>query len=63
MKISNDLNLKHDVKSNIAALVSACEVLDNEWENDPLLVEQIILLSFAKLEELRKNLEAYHLSK
>ena len=53
-------NLKHDVTSHLGALLSAFELIQDEWESNPQLVDQIVSLSAQKIVELQKSLDKFH---
>lgn len=50
----------HDIKAAISALTNAMELISEEWEKNPELVERIIPLSIDKLKELQDELNKYH---
>jgi hypothetical protein len=57
--MSNNKNV-HDIKSAISALTNAMELITEEWDKSPELVDRIIPLSIEKLKELQKELDKYH---
>jgi len=47
----------HDINSSISALMGAVEVINDEWQSNPELVEKILPLTMDKLNELHCQLQ------
>jgi hypothetical protein len=52
-------NLTHDINSTLSSLLSALELVNDEWKNNPELVDKILPLTTQKLELLREQLVLY----
>lgn len=58
---SNDPSLlSHDINSTLSSLISALELVNEEWRQNPELVDKIIPLTAQKLELLQEQLKLYH---
>lgn len=55
--MSNLSKSNHDIKSAISALINAVELINEEWEKNPELVDRIIPLTVDKLNELKNLLD------
>jgi hypothetical protein len=51
--------LIHDINSSISALLSSMELINDEWRNNPELVDKIIPLTKEKISELELLLKEY----
>ena len=51
--------ITHDINSALSALLSAFEMSRDEWKSNPELVEKILPLTHAKINELQSHLERY----
>lgn len=49
----------HDINSSLQALLGAVEVMKDEWQNNPELVDKILPLTVDKLHELHGQLQNY----
>ncbi len=49
----------HDINSSLQALMGAVEVMKDEWQSNPQLVDKILPLTVDKLHELNMQLENY----
>jgi hypothetical protein len=49
----------HDINSSLQALVGAVEVMKDEWQSNPELVDKILPLTVDKLHELHRHLQKY----
>jgi len=49
----------HDINSSLQALMGAVEVMKDEWQSNPQLVDKILPLTVDKLHELHSQLENY----
>ncbi len=63
----NDLNnpksvIIHDINSTLSALMSAMELMNDEWRNNPELVDKILPLTEQKLSLLKEQLSLYRQS-
>ena len=60
-KFSNTVesNLTHDINSTLSSLLSALELVNDEWKNNPELVDKILPLTAQKLELLQEQLILY----
>lgn len=63
--LQNDLKSKqtaqliHDINSSLQALTGAVEVMKDEWQSNPELVDRILPLTVEKLHELHGQLQNY----
>lgn len=57
---SDKSSLSHDINSTLCALISALELVSEEWDKNPELVDKIIPLTTQKLDLLKEQLHAYH---
>jgi hypothetical protein len=51
--------LDHDINSSIGALLSAFELVKDEWQANPELVDRILPLTVEKIIELQLLLQNY----
>jgi hypothetical protein len=60
-KLDNSLqdNVTHDINSTLSALLSALELVNDEWKTNPELVDKILPLTVQKLDLLREQLILY----
>lgn len=56
---STENNLTHDINSTLSALLSALELVNDEWKSNPELVDKILPLTTQKLDLLREQLLLY----
>lgn len=49
----------HDINSSLQALMGAVEVMKDEWQINPELVDKILPLTVDKLHELHGHLQTY----
>ena len=54
---------EHDIKSSLAALQNAIEVVSEEWHSNQELVDRILPLMAKKVEEIKIAVDAYHFEK
>ena len=52
-------NITHDINSTLSALLSALELVNDEWKSNPELVDKILPLTAQKLDLLREQLVLY----
>lgn len=53
MSLQNDSSkIKHDINSAVSSLLSALQLINDEWDKNPELVERILPLTKEKLSEL-----------
>ena len=52
-------NITHDINSTLSALLSALELVNDEWKTNPELVDKILPLTAQKLDLLREQLVLY----
>lgn len=52
-------NITHDINSTLSALLSALELVNDEWKTNPELVDKILPLTAQKLDLLREQLILY----
>ncbi len=50
----------HDINASLSSLISALELINDEWKNNQQLVEKIVPLTQKKLIELQKSLTDYY---
>lgn len=55
--------IKHDINSTLSSVMGAVELINDEWEENPELVEKILPLTKEKLIELQEKLALYYRSK
>lgn len=55
--------IKHDINSALSSVMGAVELINDEWEENPELVEKILPLTKEKLMELHEKLALYYRSK
>ncbi len=60
-KIDNltESNLTHDINSTLSSLLSAFELINDDWKSNPELVDRILPLTVNKLELLIEQLNLY----
>ena len=56
---TNEANLTHDINSTLSSLLSALELVNDEWKSNPELVDKILPLTSQKLDLLREQLNLY----
>ena len=56
---SSQGNITHDINSTLSALLSALELVNDEWKTNPELVDKILPLTAQKLDLLREQLILY----
>ena len=54
-----DSHLTHDINSTLSSLLSAFELINDEWKSNPELVDKILPLTVNKLELLIGQLSHY----
>jgi hypothetical protein len=52
-------SLTHDINSTLSSLLSALEVVNDEWKTNPALVDKILPLTTHKLELLQEQMRLY----
>ena len=52
-------NITHDINSTLSSLLSALELVNDEWKSNPELVDKILPLTAQKLDLLREQLILY----
>ena len=52
-------NLTHDINSTLSSLLSALEVINDEWKTNPELVDKILPLTGHKLDLLKEQIILY----
>lgn len=52
-------SLTHDINSTLSALLSALEVINDEWKTNPELVDKILPLTTQKLALLQEQMRLY----
>lgn len=60
LKTEQTSQVIHDVNSSLQALMGAVEVMKDEWQSNPELVDKILPLTVDKLRELHGLLQTYH---
>ncbi len=56
---STEANLTHDINATLSSLLSALELVNDEWKTNPELVDKILPLTTQKLDLLREQLLLY----
>ena len=56
---SSQGNITHDINSTLSALLSALELVNDEWKTNPELVDKILPLTANKLDLLKEQLRLY----
>lgn len=56
---STEGSLVHDINSTLSALISALELVNDEWKKNPELVDKILPLTSQKLELLQEQIMLY----
>lgn len=56
---SNEGNLTHDINSTLSSLLSAFELINDEWKTNPELVDKILPLTANKIDLLKEQLRLY----
>lgn len=52
-------SLTHDINSTLSSLLSALEVVNDEWKTNPELVDKILPLTTSKLDLLQEQMRLY----
>ena len=52
-------SLTHDINSTLSSLLSALEVVNDEWKTNPTLVDKILPLTTQKLDLLQEQMRLY----
>lgn len=66
LKLNNsaaEVALTHDINATLSSLMSAFELINDEWKINPELVDKILPLTANKLELLKEQLYLYRNSK
>ena len=53
------IDLTHDINSTLSALLSALELINEEWKSNPELVDKILPLTIHKFDLLKEQLILY----
>ena len=53
------IDLTHDINSTLSALLSAFELISEEWKSNPELVDKILPLTIQKFDLLKEQLILY----
>ncbi len=56
---SNTQVLIHDIHSSLSALQGAIEIISDEWQTNPELVEKILPLTVDKINQLQHQLKNF----
>lgn len=56
---ATEANLTHDINSTLSSLLSALELINDEWKSNPELVDKILPLTANKLDLLKEQLRLY----
>ena len=56
---TTEANLTHDINSTLSSLLSAFELINDEWKTNPELVDKILPLTANKLDLLKEQLRLY----
>ena len=56
---ATEANLTHDINSTLSSLLSALELINDEWRSNPELVDKILPLTANKLDLLKEQLRLY----
>ena len=56
---TDSASLVHDINSTLSSLLSALEVVNDEWKSNPELVDKILPLTVQKLDLLEEQLRHY----
>lgn len=56
---TNEASLTHDINSTLSSLMSAFELINDEWKKNPELVDKILPLTANKLDLLKEQLRLY----
>ena len=56
---ASEANLTHDINSTLSSLLSAFELINDEWKSNPELVDKILPLTANKLDLLTEQLRLY----
>lgn len=56
---STEANLTHDINATLSSLLSALELVNDEWKTNQELVDKILPLTTQKLDLLREQLLLY----
>lgn len=60
MPINSQNKLQHDINSTLSSLLSALELVRDEWKDNQELVEKILPLSKSKINELEVLLKDFY---
>jgi hypothetical protein len=60
---TTESNLTHDINATLSSLLSALELVNDEWKTNPELVDKILPLTTQKLDLLREQLLLYRNSR
>lgn len=52
--------LQHDINSSLSSLLSALQLIEEEWKTNQEIVEKILPLTSAKLSELQSSLKSFY---
>lgn len=56
---TTEASLTHDINSTLSSLLSALELINDEWKKNPELVDKILPLTSNKLDLLKEQLRLY----
>lgn len=56
---TTEANLTHDINSTLSSLLSAFELINDEWKSNPELVDKILPLTANKIDLLKEQLRLY----
>ena len=56
---TTEANLTHDINSTLSSLLSAFELINDEWKTNPELVDKILPLTSQKFDLLKEQLILY----
>lgn len=61
LKLDNSIqaNITHDINSTLSSLLTALELVNDEWKTNPELVDKILPLTSQKFDLLREQLILY----
>jgi len=52
--------LQHDINSSLSSLLSALQLIEEEWKTNPEIVEKILPLTSSKLSDLQVSLQSFY---
>ena len=52
--------LHHDINSALSSLLSALQLIEEEWNTNQEIVEKILPLTTAKLSDLQNSLKSFY---